>query len=278
MMEKDEVIEKESPDHNHEILKQKEAQVLDDIQIHKRADKYCPNSSMYSRLVSLLESLEGLEKQESDFQSRRNLEWSRLQVEVGELDEILCSATDDNECGDATDSSFQNCSEKLGLRKEELAAKLRSVVQLKRELDEVPSQAELIQYEIRSSELNNQIQKKHRQTRKLYDTYNALMEIKDLMVKEISLLNSISLQFQDAISSVDGRCKLIHSLEGILRGTQQKLEKVELTLQSEEKICDSIKEKCTAAISEQRQNSTLLKLLQEERARNERLRAQINRT
>ncbi|XP_073134475.1 uncharacterized protein [Henckelia pumila] len=245
--------------------KQKEAQVLDDIQIHKRADKYCPNSSMYSRLVSLLESLEGLEKQESDFQSRRNLEWSRLQVEVGELDEILCSATDDNECGDATDSSFQNCSEKLGLRKEELAAKLRSVVQLKRELDEVPSQAELIQYEIRSSELNNQIQKKHRQTRKLYDTYNALMEIKDLM-------------FQDAISSVDGRCKLIHSLEGILRGTQQKLEKVELTLQSEEKICDSIKEKCTAAISEQRQNSTLLKLLQEERARNERLRAQINRT
>ncbi|XP_073138721.1 uncharacterized protein [Henckelia pumila] len=81
-------------------------------------------------------------------------------------------------------------------------------------------------------------------------THNALMEVKDLMLKEISLLNSISLQFQDAVSSVDGRGKLIHSLEGILRGTQQKPEKVELTVQSEEKICDSIKEKCTTTISE----------------------------
>ncbi|XP_075522541.1 uncharacterized protein LOC142555522 isoform X2 [Primulina tabacum] len=258
--------------------KQNEAQVLDDIQIHERDDKYCPNSSVYSRLVSLLESLEGLARQESDFQSQWDLEWSRLQVEVEELDKILHSPTDDDEFGDAIDSSFQDCNEKLGLRKTELSAKLRSVVQLKRELDEVLTQDELIQYEIRSSELDNQIQKKHRQTCKHYDTYNALMEIKALMLKEISLLNSISLQFQDAISSVDGRGKLIHSLEGILKGTQQKLEKVELTLQSEEKICDSIKEKCTTAISEQRQNSSLLKLLQEERARNERLRAQITRT
>ncbi|XP_073301653.1 uncharacterized protein [Primulina huaijiensis] len=242
MMGKDE-IEKESPDleislKNHEILKQNEAQVLDDIQIHERDDKYCPNSSMYSRLVSLLESLEGLERQESDFQSQWDLELSRLQVEVEELDKILRSPAD-YEFGDAIDSSFQDCNEKLGLRKKELAAKLRSVVQLKRELDEMLTQDELIQYEIRSSELDNQI------------------------------------QFQDAISSVDGRGKLIHSLEGILKGTQQKLEKVELTLQSEEKICDSIKEKCTTAISEQRQNSSLLKLLQEEHARNERLRAQI---
>ncbi|XP_073055400.1 uncharacterized protein [Primulina eburnea] len=258
--------------------KRNEAPVLDDIQIPERDDKYCPNASMYSRLISLLESLEGLERQESDFQSRWDLEWSRLQVEVEELDKILHSPTDDDEFGDAIDSSFQDCNEKLGLRKKELAAKLRSVVKLKRELDEVLTQDELIQYEIRSSELDNQIQKKHRQTCKHYDTYNALMEIKDLMLKEISLLNSISLQFQDAISSVDGRGKLIHSLEGILKGTQQKLEKVELTLQSEEKICDSIKENCTTAISEQRQNSSLLKLLQEERARNERLRAQITRT
>lgn len=37
-------------------------------------------------------------------------------------------------------------------------------------------------------------QEKHRQTRKHYDTYNALLEIKELMLKEISLLNSIDSQ------------------------------------------------------------------------------------
>lgn len=37
-------------------------------------------------------------------------------------------------------------------------------------------------------------QEKLQQTRKLYGTYNALLEIKDLMLKEISLLNSIGSQ------------------------------------------------------------------------------------
>ncbi|XP_057809016.1 uncharacterized protein LOC131023490 [Salvia miltiorrhiza] len=105
----------------------------------------------------------------------------------------------------------------------ELATKLRSIVLLKRQLDEVPAQAELIQYELRLSELNTQIQKKLRQTRKHYDTYNALLEIKDLMLKETSLLNSINVQFQNAITSVDGRVKLTNSLEGISNGTQQLL-------------------------------------------------------
>ncbi|CAI0444573.1 unnamed protein product, partial [Linum tenue] len=35
-------------------------------------------------------------------------------------------------------------------------------------------------------------QEKHQQIRKYYDTYNALLEIKDLMLKETSLLNSIN--------------------------------------------------------------------------------------
>jgi hypothetical protein len=35
------------------------------------------------------------------------------------------------------------------------------------------------------------VQGKHRQTRKYYSTYNALLEIKELMLKETSLLNSI---------------------------------------------------------------------------------------
>lgn len=38
------------------------------------------------------------------------------------------------------------------------------------------------------------MQEKLRKTRKLYATYNALLEIKDLMLKETSLLNSINSQ------------------------------------------------------------------------------------
>lgn len=38
------------------------------------------------------------------------------------------------------------------------------------------------------------VQEKHRHTRKYYATYNTLLEIKELMLKETSLLNSISSQ------------------------------------------------------------------------------------
>ncbi|XP_010249914.1 PREDICTED: coiled-coil domain-containing protein 93 isoform X4 [Nelumbo nucifera] len=156
----------------------------------------------------------------------------------------------------------------------ELATKLRKTLVLKRQLDDRPSQTELIQYERRFSELYVQIQEKLRQTRKYYATYNALLEKKELMLKETSLLNSISSQFQDTINSTTGRVKLINSMEGIVKGTQQKLERVQLGLQAEQKVCDALKEKYTAAIAEQRHCSSLLKAFQEECARNERLRSQ----
>jgi hypothetical protein len=76
-------------------------------------------------------------------------------------------------------------------------------------------------YERRFSELNVCIQEKLQQTRKLYATYNALLEIKDLMLKETSLLNSIGSQFQDVIGTPAGRVKLIDSMEGVMKGIQQ---------------------------------------------------------
>ncbi|CAL5359050.1 unnamed protein product [Camellia sinensis] len=157
--------------------------------------------------------------------------------------------------------------------KGELAVKLREIVLLKRQLDDVPSQEELIQYEHRFSELYVHIQEKLRQTRELYATFNAMLEIKDLMLKETSLLNSISSQFQDAITSTAGRTKLVDSMEGISKGTQQKLEKVRLALEAERNVRDAVKQRYAAAIVEQRSCYSLLKAFQEECTKNERLRS-----
>ncbi|KAG8375507.1 hypothetical protein BUALT_Bualt10G0107000 [Buddleja alternifolia] len=234
-----------------------ETDVLDEVRLlRERIDNDCPNPSMGWKVVSLLESLKALEKQESNFESQRSSNRLRVQEEVDELDSMWHCVRDGDD-SNSFDQYLQDSNEKLELAKKELGAKLRSIVSLKRQLDEVPSQAELIQYELRLSELNTQIQKKHQQTSKHYDTYNALLEIKELMLKETSLLNSISLQFQNAITSADGRTKLINSLEGILKGTQQKLEKVRMTFESEQKSRDISKEKYAAAISEQRQRALL---------------------
>ncbi|CAL5440441.1 unnamed protein product [Camellia sinensis] len=169
------------------------------------------------------------------------------------------------------------CLATLEIQIHELAVKLREIVLLKRQLDDVPSQEELIQYEHRFSELYVHIQEKLRQTRELYATFNAMLEIKDLMLKETSLLNSISSQFQDAITSTAGRTKLVDSMEGISKGTQQcvlqKLEKVRLALEAERNVRDAVKQRYAAAIVEQRSCYSLLKAFQEEECTgNERLR------
>ncbi|XXG47571.1 hypothetical protein AAC387_Pa02g2197 [Persea americana] len=158
---------------------------------------------------------------------------------------------------------------------EELGVILRANLLLKRRCDDVPSQTELIQYEHRFSELYVQIQEKLCQTRKYYATYNALLEIKELMLKEISLLDSISSQFKDAMTITSGRVRLIDSMERIVGGTKQKLEKVHLGLQSEKKKYDTLKETYAAKIAEQRRRSSLLKAFQEECARSEKLQSLI---
>ncbi|XP_010249912.1 PREDICTED: coiled-coil domain-containing protein 93 isoform X2 [Nelumbo nucifera] len=240
--------------------------------LHERIDKE-GGVNMVPKMVSLLKTSKDLERQALDFRSCCKQKHSDLQAEVTELEtKINCDKSNDL-LGDI-DHSLCNSLEKLNLVKSELATKLRKTLVLKRQLDDRPSQTELIQYERRFSELYVQIQEKLRQTRKYYATYNALLEKKELMLKETSLLNSISSQFQDTINSTTGRVKLINSMEGIVKGTQQKLERVQLGLQAEQKVCDALKEKYTAAIAEQRHCSSLLKAFQEECARNERLRSQ----
>ncbi|XXG47572.1 hypothetical protein AAC387_Pa02g2197 [Persea americana] len=125
------------------------------------------------------------------------------------------------------------------LEKQELGVILRANLLLKRRCDDVPSQTELIQYEHRFSELYVQI------------------------------------QFKDAMTITSGRVRLIDSMERIVGGTKQKLEKVHLGLQSEKKKYDTLKETYAAKIAEQRRRSSLLKAFQEECARSEKLQSLI---
>lgn len=226
------------------------------------------------RLLSLLETLKVLEKQEAEVELSYSEECARLQLEVSELEDLIQNNDHKGSFERCVDRSLANAVERLNLAKTDLASKLRKIISLKRQCDDVPTQAELIQYERRFSELNVHIQGKLRQTRKYYATYNALLEIKELMLKETSLLNSMSLQFHDALNSPAGRATLTSSMDGISKSIQQKLHNVELTLQAEQKTCEVLKEKHGAANLEKRRCYSLLKAFQEECARNERLRNQ----
>ncbi|KDP32295.1 hypothetical protein JCGZ_13220 [Jatropha curcas] len=254
---------------------ERKANLLNDLQqLRARIEEDETVNGAVQKLVRLLYSLKALERQESVLQSNYNAKRSQLEREVYELQEKIENVCDSEALSKNLDCLLAESLEQLNSAKKELAAKLRALLSIKRQIDDIPTQSELIQYERCFSELNVHIQEKHRQTRKYYATYNALLEIKELMLKETSLLNSISSQFQDALTSSDGRMKLINSMEGIAKGSQQKLQKVQVGLQEEQKACDALKKKYAVAMAEQRDCYALLKALQEECAKNEKLQSQ----
>ncbi|KAI5669445.1 hypothetical protein M9H77_19298 [Catharanthus roseus] len=257
-----------------EDLNEKKVYCLTKIQRLKERINAGSANSRVERLVSLLRLSKDLERQESDVLSHCIIEYAKLHAEVNEVEVMLQDTTAEQCQYNIPEKSLHESRDRLNLLKMELASKLRLILSVKRQIDDVPVPAELIQYELRFSELYTNIQRKLRQTRKLYDTYNALLEIKELMLKETSLLGSISSQFQDAIATPAGRNKLIDSMEGILQGIQQKLEKIQLSQESEEKVCEAMKAKYRKSLAEQRRCYSLLKTFQEECARNERLRGQ----
>ncbi|XVF88187.1 hypothetical protein PTKIN_Ptkin19aG0030100 [Pterospermum kingtungense] len=255
---------------------QRKVSLLNELQKLQERIRNEGADSKVHKFLPLLEKLKMLERQESKIRSDFDAKRSSLEAEVSDLEEKIATESDSETLSHGLDDSVNESLEKLNSAKKELAARLRAMVSVKRQLDDVPAQSELIQYERRFSELNAHIQEKLQQTRKFYATYNALLEIKELMLKETSLLNSISSQFQDAIASTAGRMKLLESMEGIVKGSQQKLQKVQLGLQEEQKASDVLKERYTAAVAEQRRCYSLLKAFQEECARNERLRRQTS--
>ncbi|BAT78206.1 hypothetical protein LR48_Vigan04g214200 [Vigna angularis] len=218
--------------------------------------------SAAQKLISLMTSLKDLEKQDNYFQSNRDSKHSELQADISELERQITNYSDNRNLSDGLHNSFSELVEKVDLMKKQLAARLRNIVALRRQIDDLPCQSEVIQYECRLSELYMKIQGKHRQTHKYYATYNALLEIKELMLKEASLLNSIISQFQEAFSSTDGRIKLVHSMEGIVKGSQQKLEKVHVGLQEEERIRNDLKGRYAAAVGERKRCYYLSKAFQ----------------
>ncbi|XP_047170237.1 coiled-coil domain-containing protein 93 isoform X1 [Vigna umbellata] len=225
--------------------------------------------SSAQKLISLMTSLKDHEKQENYFQSNRDSKHSELQADISELERQITNYSNNRNLSDGLPNSFSELVEKVDLMKKQLAARLRNIVALRRQIDDLPCQSEVIQYECRLSELYMQIQGKHRQTHKYYATYNALLEIKELMLKEASLLNSIISQFQEAFSSTDGRIKLVHSMEGIVKGSQQKLEKVHVGLQEEERIRNDLKGRYAAAVGERKRCYYLSKAFQAQCAKKE---------
>jgi hypothetical protein len=139
------------------------------------------------------------------------------------------------------DKSYDEILKKYQRARGILAEKNREVAVLQRKLESKPSQTELTQFQRRFVELYEQINLKVEENRRFYASYNALIEVRNLLESEISTLDSFKQGFTQskkksekesfaenvtgAISQVVGKTKKAQEKQRALAENLKELEK-----------------------------------------------------
>ncbi|XP_062573510.1 coiled-coil domain-containing protein 93-like isoform X2 [Saccostrea cucullata] len=236
------------------------------------------NQGVLQTLRSLVAMNENLKKQEQDFKAHCKEEMSRLKAQIEELK----AGTEEEDSEDKTrasliDKQYEADREKLHKIRLLLARKTREIAVLQRKIDEVPSRAELSQYQRRFIELYDQVAATHKETKQFYTLYNTLDDTKLYLNKEISLLNSIHDNFRQAMASPASRDQFLKQFENIVEGIKQNKAKLEKRKQEEKMKRDQLNDQYLDLVEKQRLYFKTVKDFKEECRKNEMLLSKLRK-
>ena len=227
------------------------------------------NRGVLSQLRNLVAMNENLKKQEQDFRVHCKEEMERFQAEI----ESMKSQSGVENLGDEQtqliDSQYKADKEKLSKIRLLLARKNREISALQRKIDEVPTRAELSQYQRRFVELYNQVATKHKETKQFYTLYNTLDDTKLYLNKEVNLLNSIYDTFEQAMASQGTKDQFLKQFEQIVESVKQNSIKLEKKKQEEKMRRDRLNDEYLDLVDKQRVYYKTVKQFQEECRKNE---------
>lgn len=139
-------------------------------------------------IKELIRMNEKMKLEEMDFKKNCTRIIEELYKKIEEAEALAATPDDSLE---ENDELLDNENEKLRVYRLQLAKKNRAVISLQRQLDNIPDNTELAQYQKRFLELYNNISVKHKETKQFYALYNTLNDKHMYLEKEIALLNSI---------------------------------------------------------------------------------------
>ena len=227
-----------------------------------------------AKLQALLALAERLGGQKGQFKRECAAQLEAMNAELARLRAANEGADADGEARQLAEIERLHDAEdsKAGAMRRLVGQKGREIATLTRQVDDVPSSAELMQYERRFRELYSQVAAKLDETRRYYALFNTLEEKKGYLAKEVSLLNSLHENFNKA-STTGAKEKIVESVEGILKSVVQSLDKVAERLHDATAARDATQQKYDRLAEQQRKYYALVKAYQAEMAKNEKLAA-----
>ncbi|CAK6978429.1 coiled-coil domain-containing protein 93 [Scomber scombrus] len=243
----------------------KELQSLEEME--EQAD-----SSVLEKLKALVTMNENLKQQEQEFRTHCREEMTRLQQNIEELKMASGQDTEEEkERNQLIDKQYDTDREKLQKIRLLMARRNREIAILQRKIDEVPSRAELTQYQKRFIELYSQVSATHKETKQFFTLYNTLDDKKVYLEKEVNLLNSIHDNFQQAMSSSAAKDQFLRQMEQIVEGIKQSRIKMEKKKQENKMRRDQLNDEYLELLDKQRLYFKTVKEFKEECRKNEML-------
>ncbi|XP_054976917.1 coiled-coil domain-containing protein 93 isoform X1 [Sorex araneus] len=245
--------------------------------------------SILQSLRALVAMNENLKSQEQEFKAHCREEMTRLQQEIEKLKAERGPGGDEKAPSSGEPQGRQrplthneDLDRRYNMEKEKLykirllqARRNREIAILHRKIDEVPSRAELIQYQKRFIELYRQISAVHKETKQFFTLYNTLDDKKVYLEKEISLLNSIHENFSQAMASPAARDQFLRQMEQIVEGIKQSRMKMEKKKQENKMRRDQLNDQYLELLEKQRLYFKTVKEFKEEGRKNEVLLAKV---
>uniref|UniRef100_A0A8C3RQM6 Coiled-coil domain-containing protein 93 n=1 Tax=Chelydra serpentina TaxID=8475 RepID=A0A8C3RQM6_CHESE len=217
------------------------------------------DSSILQNLRALVAMNENLKSQEQEFRAH-----CRVSVSVS----LSCYIKIDSklEPNKIIDQQYKTEKDKLQKIRLLLARRNREIAILQRKIDEVPSRAELTQYQKRFIELYGQVSATHKETKQFFTLYNTLDDKKVYLEKEVNLLNSIHDNFQQAMASSGAREQFLRQMEQIVEGIKQNRMKIEKKKQENKMRRDQLNDEYLELLEKQRLYFKTVKEFKEVRA------------
>ncbi|XP_017885642.1 coiled-coil domain-containing protein 93 isoform X2 [Ceratina calcarata] len=230
------------------------------------------NDSIYKRLEELLLVHDGLKEQEQSFREQCKYDLNLLKDKLEEIESGTSEEEEDRL------KEYEQQKEAVMKVRLQLAKKNRAIASLTRQLDDVPGRSELTQYQRRFMELYNQVSAKHKETKQYYTLYNTLDDTKLYLSKELSLLNSIQDNYNEAMASTSAKEQFLKQFEAIVTGVKRNKEKVEKRCGDEKNRRDALSRQLITLIEQQRKYVAAVRQLTIECRKNEALLAQLRDT
>uniref|UniRef100_A0A673HJB7 Coiled-coil domain-containing protein 93 n=1 Tax=Sinocyclocheilus rhinocerous TaxID=307959 RepID=A0A673HJB7_9TELE len=230
------------------------------------------DSGFLEKLRALVAMNENLKHQEQTFRSHCREEMTRLQQNIEELKlEYGEEGDEKKEMNMLIDQQYTADREKLQKIRLLMARRNREIAILQRKIDEVPSRAELTQYQKRFIELYSQVSATHKETKQFFTLYNTLDDKKVYLEKEVNLLNSIHDHFQQAMASSGSKEQFLRQMEQIVEGIKQSHIKMEKKRQENKMRRDQLNDEYLELLDKQRLYFKTVKDFKEECRKNEML-------